>query len=276
MAGTLRPDAVFSEWTEQSTDDNHLAVEELLHLEMQASVSAKFLKAVLEILDSCLSTKAVHKNVQVLYALLHSTTSNAGRHDLLAPFRDKTLVTDYEYNTREEQETLGAWAMELCRATDPLTDVVAFMHTYLDDKRAAGQGGWVDVETVMRILTGGIRSYRTQRAAQEKMAHATLPSHPSSSAAADDNGGDNNDNSDDASFVYEEVDGASAFFLPYSWSLVLDSTRELVWPLESIELFPSTPYFLEDAISTMEDDHAQDDVQDDGNVGYDLELDAPL
>ena len=52
--------------------------------------------------------------------------------------------------------------------------------------------------------------------------------------------------------MYEEAEGASAFFLPYSWSLVLDATRELSWPIENVELFPPRPYFMEDTIPIEE------------------------
>ena len=269
-AGILQSNTVFNEWQEtknanassnrsmEQNQQNELAIEELIHLEIQASVSAKFLKSVLEVLDACLSTKALHKNVHVLYALLHSTTSNAGKHDLLASFRDKTLVTDYEYNTKQEQETFGAWSIDLCRSTDPLTDVVGFMRNYLEEKSVSQHGGgWVDVETVMGVLQGGIRSYRTQRAAQmNEDGSNTIFENGNVNGTEDGEVGNRNDteNNNDASFVYEEADGASAFFLPYSWSLVLDATRELSWPIENVELFPPRPYFMEDTLPIEEEE----------------------
>ena len=291
-AGTLRPEAVFEGWddnakqeeeeekkqavgeaNEEMTTDEKEALEELIHLEQQATIAGRFLKSMLELLNACLSTRALSHNVQVLYALLHSTTSSSGSHDLLASFRDKTLLDDYEYNTREEQETCGAWSVELCRLCDPLTDLVGFMRSHLDQKReeeCGSGGGWVDVATVMTVLKSGIRKFLTLRAEQRSkqlQQEQQQERHEQQEEAA--------------SFVYEEVEGASAFFLPYSWSLVLDGTRELVWPVTKVELFPMTPYYMEDALRLEEGEDVEDVgesvlvVVDECVVG-DLELDSPL
>ena len=257
-AGSLRPDAVFSEWQQSdggiaslhpspptTITTNQDAVDELKHLETQVTVTATFLKNILDALNACLGTKSLQHNVKVLYALLHSAmtsspNSDSGDH-LLTPFKDKTIIIEYEYNTKLDQETSGMWALDLCRSSDPLTDIISFMRSFLDEKqKGMGGCGWVDVESVMDVLEDGIRNYKTQRAAQL-------------SQIASQDGSDSGENEmETPTFVYEELDGASDFFLPYSWSLVLDVTRELGWDTSSIELFPMMPYFKVDSLMLEE------------------------
>jgi hypothetical protein len=143
------------------------------------------------------------------------------------------------------------------------------MRLFLDQKQQENGGnGWVDVATVMVVLEGGVRTYRTQRASQD----AAVVSSGGGGNGGGGNGGGNGGgsgggngsaeqgNMERPAFEYEELDGASAFFLPYSWSLVLDMSRELNWDTSRVELFPMVPLFLEDAL--LENDGIEDGVED--------------
>jgi hypothetical protein len=306
-AGTLRPEAVFNGWQQQEepqqqqqqqhdgtenngTRTNQHALDELKHLEIQASITSSFLKVVLELFNACLATKALQHNVHVLYALLYSSmtssassasssssssstsptspasstsSTDAHRYDLLSPFRDKTIATEYEYNTKTDQETHGLWALDLCRSSDPLTDVVGFMRLFLDQKQQENGGnGWVDVATVMVVLEGGVRTYRTQRASQDA-AVVSSGGGGNGGGSGGGNGSAEQGNMERPAFEYEELDGASAFFLPYSWSLVLDMSRELNWDTSRVELFPMVPLFLEDALlETLLENDGVDGVEE--------------
>ena len=109
-----------------------------------------------------------------------------------------------------------------------------------------GFSGWSSVDDVMQVLSEGVREYRTRRdriaAAEQKGQGVPLSdgvahgAHGSLAVAATA-----------ASFVYEEADRASAFFLPYSWSLAMDLTRDFMWPCDAVGLFPMRPFFREEA-----------------------------
>jgi hypothetical protein len=191
--------------------------------------------------------------------------SGSKKGDILGPFRERWFEQDFESQV---------WASELCSLADPLVDVVEFMQVVLAKNahrgedysvaRAAGGGGggggadsgggcdletdvahllsaaergnagsaWTSVEAVMEVLEEGARSYRTKREALclDAVEDGLGGVNEAGSAAA-------------AAFVYEETAGAAAFFLPYTWSLTVDMTRDLGWHSEDIVLFPSVPYF---------------------------------
>ena len=54
-------------------------------------------------------------------------------------------------------------------------------------------------------------------------------------------------------------DDATAFFLPYTWSLAVDLTIDLRWEHEEIVLFPTMPYFesWKEQDELLETDEAQ-------------------
>jgi hypothetical protein len=137
------------------------------------------------------------------------------------------------------------------------------MRLFLDQKQQENGGnGWVDVATVMVVLEGGVRTYRTQRASQDA-AVVSSGGGGNGGGSGGGNGSAEQGNMERPAFEYEELDGASAFFLPYSWSLVLDMSRELNWDTSRVELFPMVPLFLEDALlETLLENDGVDGVEE--------------
>ena len=274
-AGTARPERV---WNNDGvaggandplldTEQTRLALSELDHLESQVSVCTRFLRVAVDCQCKCLRPQVVRHNLHLLYALLHdnmaSSSSSASKGSLFSPFKERAFASEFEQQP---------WAIELCTVADPLIDLVEFMQHVLEDRAASGGGraagmsspqagfaGWSSVDDVMQVLSEGAREYRTRRerisAAEHKgRGQSLIPNgmqdgaEASASAAAA------------ASFVYEEADGASAFFLPYSWSLSMDLTRDLMWPCDAVGLFPVRPFFREEA-EAMRRQHAQDEAE---------------
>ncbi len=246
-----------------------LALAELCYLDAQLTASVQLLRAVVEYQCQCLRPKMLRRNLHLLYALVYNS-SNSGRvggrkgssdgngrnstkSDVLGSFRERWFEQDFENQ---------AWAAELCSLADPLVDVVEFLQIVLaenmrhgedypgvgvdggagrdleangqsSEAKVSGNGAssWTSVEAVMEVLEQGARSYRTKR--------ETLRLDE----VDDGSGGASEMESAMAAFVYEETEGAAAFFLPYTWSLAVDMTRDLGWPNQDIVLFPSVPYF---------------------------------
>ena len=145
-------------------------------------------------------------------------------------------------------------AEQACQSVDVTKTVDGDLEANLEESsspmNSPNAGSWTSVEAVMEVLEKGARRYRIKREALRLDAKEDEYAGVAEAAAAA---------AGTEAFVYEESDDATAFFLPYTWSLAVDLTIDLRWEHEEIVLFPTMPYFesWKEQDELLETDEAQ-------------------
>lgn len=189
---------------------------ELETLSQKRTAYVEFIRLLLGVVSSCLKSRLLPRNPQLIYSLLYhaSTFATMKKHP------------EFAFHVHN----------------GPVWNALARFRNVVDSKTAAGhdEGEVLDVDTVLGIIRAECVSMLASAATSagapgsRRGPAGTSPLSPSS--VPED---------DEACYRYEEETDPEQFFVPYIWRIVFEQSPEFCWKAEKITLFVPAAALIE-------------------------------
>lgn len=206
--------AQMAEISATTSSNDNVAAAELDALSQKRTAYVEFIRLLLGIVSSCLKSRLLPRNPQLIYSLLYHADA---------------------FSTLEKHPEFAFHVHN-----GPVWNALARFHGIVETKTTAGEGGDVlDVDTVLGIIRAECVSllasasatsaagFPVSRRGAGQPSSASSPLSPTGAAAEDE----------EACYRYEEESDPEQFFVPYIWRIVFEQTPEFCWKADKITLF---------------------------------------